>query len=76
MIDVGRDDARECALARAADGELVVIVGSGDDALARAGELARDVRASGGHAAVYGGAPDDAALAEMLAELDVTEKPR
>ena len=71
VLDVRRDDARDTALALAAGGGLVVLVASGDDALARAGEIARDVMARGGRAAVFEGAPQQRAIAEMLAELDV-----
>lgn len=77
VIEVERGDAREAALALAAGGELVVLVASGDDLLARAGDLARDVTANGGRPVVFDGvtsdARDRAAIAELLAELDRRE---
>jgi NAD(P)-dependent dehydrogenase (short-subunit alcohol dehydrogenase family) len=65
-------DARDAALAVAAEGAVVVLVAR-DDPDGVAGALARAVTDAGGRAAVFAGSltdPDDrAALAEMLAEL-------
>ncbi|HZR13922.1 MAG TPA: hypothetical protein VFC33_11810 [Acidimicrobiia bacterium] len=77
VIDVRRADARDVALAHAAEGELVVLAASGDDALTRAGAIARAITVDGGRAAVFAVTTDDDcdhdAIAEMLAELDVRE---
>jgi NAD(P)-dependent dehydrogenase (short-subunit alcohol dehydrogenase family) len=70
VIGLSAPDTREAALACAAEGAAVVLVGADDGT---AGAVAREVVDAGGRAAVFVGAltdPDDrAALAEMLAEL-------
>jgi hypothetical protein len=77
VIEVFRDDARDAALAQAAAGGFAVLVASGDAALARAGEIARDVSATGGRVAVFDGvlenSADNTAVSVLLAELDVQE---
>ena len=74
VVVIGASDptARDAALAVAAEGATVVLVGS-DDAAGVAGAVARQVMDAGGRAAVFAGSLTDpdgrAALAEMLAEL-------